>query len=69
VVVERVVGLAIVGDTPQPMPVGQLGAVGSAVRAANAAVELDTIHRFHSPEYAALVLVVGAPRVGCRTGV
>ncbi|WP_227531381.1 ATP-dependent DNA helicase [Microbacterium tenebrionis] len=53
---ERGVGLAFVGDTHQALPVGHAGAMGSAIRHANAAVELDTVHRFRDPAYAALTL-------------
>jgi hypothetical protein len=38
------------------LPVGHAGALGSAIRRANAAVELDTVHRFRDPDYAALTL-------------
>lgn len=54
--IERGVGLAFVGDTHQALPVGHAGAMGSAIRHANAAVELDTVHRFRDPAYAALTL-------------
>ncbi|AZS37552.1 ATP-dependent RecD-like DNA helicase [Microbacterium lemovicicum] len=54
--IEQGVGLAFVGDTHQALPVGHSGAMGSAIRHANAAVELDTVHRFRDPEYAALTL-------------
>ncbi|MFB7894682.1 AAA family ATPase [Microbacterium sp. NPDC056044] len=54
--IERGVGLAFVGDTHQALPVGHAGAMGSAIRHANAAVELDTVHRFRDPDYAALTL-------------
>lgn len=54
--IEQGVSLAFVGDTHQALPVGHAGAMGSAIRHANAAVELDTVHRFHDPEYAALTL-------------
>ncbi|MFS0747349.1 AAA family ATPase [Microbacterium sp. 1P10UB] len=54
--IEKGVGLAFVGDTHQALPVGHSGAMGSAIRHANAAVELDTVHRFLDPEYAALTL-------------
>ncbi|MCK3771272.1 AAA family ATPase [Microbacterium aerolatum] len=54
--IEQGVGLAFVGDTHQALPVGHAGAMGSAIRHANAAVELDTVHRFHDPDYAALTL-------------
>lgn len=53
---EQGVGLAFVGDTHQALPVGHAGAMGSAIRHANAAVELDTVHRFRDHEYAALTL-------------
>lgn len=53
---EQRVGLAFVGDPHQALPVGHAGAMGSAIRHANAAVELDTVHRFRDPEYAALTL-------------
>lgn len=54
--IEHGVGLAFVGDTHQALPVGHAGAMGSAMRHANAAVELDTVHRFRDPDYAALTL-------------
>lgn len=54
--IEQGVGLAFVGDTHQALPVGHAGAMGSAIRHANAAVELDTVHRFRDPDYAALTL-------------
>jgi nucleoside-triphosphatase THEP1 len=54
--IEERVGLAFVGDTHQALPVGHAGAMGSAIRHANAAVELDTVHRFRDPDYAALTL-------------
>ncbi|MGC5171611.1 AAA family ATPase [Microbacterium sp. DT81.1] len=50
------VGLAFVGDPHQALPVGHAGAMASAIRHANASVELDTVHRFRDPEYAALTL-------------
>lgn len=50
------VGIAMVGDTHQALPVGHAGAMGSAIRHATARVELDTVHRFRDPEYAALTL-------------
>ncbi|WP_298941701.1 AAA family ATPase [uncultured Microbacterium sp.] len=53
---EHRVGIAFVGDPHQALPVGHAGAMGSAIRHANAAVELDTVHRFRDPEYAALTL-------------
>ncbi|MEV8218208.1 hypothetical protein AB0O65_00420 [Microbacterium sp. NPDC077391] len=39
--IERGVGLAFVGDTHQALPVGHAGAMNSAIRHTNAAVELD----------------------------
>lgn len=54
--IEQGVGLAFVGDTHQALPVGHAGAMGSAIRHANAAVELDTVHRFRDRDYAALTL-------------
>lgn len=54
--VEQGVGLAFVGDTHQALPVGHAGAMGSAIRHANAAVELGTVYRFRDPDYAALTL-------------
>lgn len=54
--IEQGVALAFVGDTHQALPVGNAGAMGSAIRHANAAVELDTVHRFRDPDYAALTL-------------
>jgi exodeoxyribonuclease V alpha subunit len=54
--IEQGVGVAFVGDTHQALPVGHAGAMGSAIRHANAAVELDTVHRFRDPDYAALTL-------------
>lgn len=54
--IEQGVGLAFVGDTHQALPVGHTGAMGSAIRRANAAVELDSVHRFRDPGYAALTL-------------
>ena len=54
--IEQGVGLAFVGDSHQALPVGHAGAMGSAIRHANAAIELDTVHRFRDPGYAALTL-------------
>lgn len=56
VAIEQGVGLAFVGDTHQALPVGHAGALGSAIRHANASIELDTVHRFRDPGYAALTL-------------
>ncbi len=54
--IEQGVGLAFVSDMHQALPVGHAGAMGSAIRRANAAAELDTVHRFRDPDYAALTL-------------
>ncbi|MFD4958434.1 AAA family ATPase [Microbacterium sp. NPDC058389] len=54
--IEQGVGVAFVGDTHQALPVGHAGAMGSAIQHANAAVELNTVHRFRDPDYAALTL-------------
>lgn len=54
--IEQGVGLAFVGDTNKALPVGHAGAMGSAIRHANAALELNTVHRFRDPDYAALTL-------------
>jgi ATP-dependent exoDNAse (exonuclease V) alpha subunit len=53
---EHRVGLAFVGDPRQALPVGHSGAMGAAARRADRAVELDTVHRFADPTYAALTL-------------
>ncbi len=53
---EQGVGIAMVGDPHQALPVGHIGAMAMAVRLAGAAVELDTVHRFRDPEYGALTL-------------
>ncbi len=59
---EHGVGVAMVGDPHQALPVGHAGAMASAVRYATASVELDTVHRFSDPEYAALTLRLRNPR-------
>ena len=59
---EHGVGVAMVGDPNQALPVGHAGAMASAVRYATASVELDTVHRFSDPEYAALTLRLRNPR-------
>lgn len=61
-VLEKGASLAMVGDTNQALPVGHAGAMASAIRHATAAVELDTVRRFHDPEYAALTLQLRNPR-------
>lgn len=50
--IDQGVGLAFVGDTHQALPVGHAGAMGSAIRHANAAAELDTGVARVSIEYA-----------------
>ncbi|KRA24068.1 hypothetical protein ASD65_06240 [Microbacterium sp. Root61] len=59
---EHGVGVAMVGDPHQALPVGHAGAMATAVRYATASVELDTVHRFSDPEYAALTLRLRDPR-------
>jgi ATP-dependent exoDNAse (exonuclease V) alpha subunit len=59
---EHGVGVAMVGDPHQALPVGHAGAMASAVRYATASVELDTVHRFSDPDYAALTLRLRNPR-------
>lgn len=56
------VGVAMVGDTNQALPIGHVGAMAMAARSAGAAVELDTVHRFRDPEYGALTLRMRDPR-------
>ncbi len=56
------VRLALVGDPQQAMPVGHAGAMGAAIRYANAAVELDVVHRFKDSGYGALTLLLRNPR-------
>lgn len=48
--------IAMVGDPQQAMPVGHAGAMAMLIRRATAVVELDSIHRFSDPTYAALTL-------------
>ena len=59
---EHGVGIAMVGDPHQALPVGHVGAMAAAVRHAGAAVELDTVHRFRDPGYGALTLRMRDPR-------
>jgi len=59
---EHGVGVAMVGDPYQALPVGHAGAMATAVRYATASVELDTVHRFSDPEYSALTLRLRDPR-------
>lgn len=60
--IRQQVGMAMVGDPYQALPVGHAGAMASAVRFATAAVELNTVHRFSDTEYAALTLRLRNPR-------
>ncbi|WP_100811811.1 MULTISPECIES: AAA family ATPase [unclassified Microbacterium] len=62
IAVERGVGVAMVGDPHQALPVGHVGAMATAVRHTTANVELDTVHRFTDPEYAALTVQLRNPR-------
>jgi DNA transposition AAA+ family ATPase len=48
--------VALVGDPRQALPVGHSGAMATATRRATRSVELDTVHRFSDPTYAALTL-------------
>ncbi|WP_345802965.1 AAA family ATPase [Microbacterium sp. AZCO] len=59
---EQRVGVAMVGDPHQALPVGHVGAMASAVRYATASVELHTVHRFTDPAYGALTLRLRNPR-------
>jgi hypothetical protein len=56
VVAEAGASVAMVGDPLQAMPVGHAGAMALLTRRATATVELDTVHRFRQPDYAALTL-------------
>jgi len=56
------VRVAMVGDPQQAMPVGHAGAMGAAIRHANASVELDIVHRFRDADYGALTLQIRSPR-------
>lgn len=56
------VGVAMVGDPFQALPVGHVGAMASAVRYATASVELDSVHRFSNAAYGALTLRLRNPR-------
>jgi len=58
---EHGVGVAMVGDPHQALPVGHVGAMATAVRLAGAAIELDTVHRFRDPAYGALTLRLRDP--------
>ncbi|GAB2843463.1 AAA family ATPase [Microbacterium insulae] len=56
------VSIALIGDPYQALPVGHAGAIAIAVRHADAALELDTAHRFRDATYAALTLQLREPR-------
>lgn len=58
---ETGVGLAMVGDHLQAMPVGHSGAMVMMTRRATAVVELTAVHRFRDPGYAALTLRMREP--------
>ncbi len=55
------VGIAMVGDHLQAMPVGHSGAMAMMTRRATAVVELTAVHRFREPEYATLTLRMREP--------
>ncbi|MCY1718627.1 AAA family ATPase [Microbacterium sp. SL62] len=61
-------GLALIGDPCQVMPVGLSGAMELARRTATATAELDSVHRFRTPDgavnqaYADLTLRMRQPR-------
>lgn len=59
---ETRITVALVGDPQQATPVGHAGAMAMAVRATSTAIELDTVHRFRDPAYAALTLQLRDPR-------
>lgn len=58
---ETGVGIAMVGDPLQAMPVGHAGAMGSLTRHAARVIQLTAVHRFDDPEYAALTLRLREP--------
>ncbi|WP_460798757.1 AAA family ATPase [Microbacterium sp. GXF0217] len=61
VALETGAGIALIGDPLQAAPVGHAGAMGLATARAGANVQLDEVHRFHDPEYAALTLQLRHP--------
>ena len=61
VAAETGVGIAMVGDHLQAMPVGHSGAMACMTRRATAVVELTAVHRFRDPDYAALTLRMREP--------
>lgn len=58
---ETGIGLALVGDPFQALPVGHAGAMAAATRRATATIELAAVHRFDDPNYAALTLRLRNP--------
>ncbi|WP_019178981.1 AAA family ATPase [Microbacterium yannicii] len=62
VALETGAGVAMVGDTRQALPVGHAGAMATAMRHATVSIEMNTVHRFRDPEYAALTLQLRDPR-------
>jgi hypothetical protein len=60
--VQHGAGVALIGDPRQALPVGHSGAMAAASRRANASVELETVHRFADPAYAALTLRMRDPK-------
>lgn len=54
-------GIVMVGDHLQARPVGHSGAMATLTRRATAVVELDAVHRFRDPGYAALTLRMREP--------
>lgn len=58
---ETSITVALVGDPQQATPVGHAGAMTMAVRATSTAIELNTVHRFRDPTYAALTLELRDP--------
>ncbi|NYE18025.1 AAA family ATPase [Microbacterium immunditiarum] len=58
---ETGIGIAMIGDHLQAMPVGHSGAMACLTRRATAVVELTAVHRFRDPEYASLTLRLREP--------
>ncbi|WP_439593820.1 AAA family ATPase [Microbacterium sp.] len=61
IAVETGARLAFVGDPCQALPVGHAGAMAAATRRATTTVELQSVHRFHDPDYAMLSLRLRNP--------
>ncbi len=55
------VGIAMIGDPLQAMPVGHAGAMACMARRAGSVVELTAVHRFRDPEYSMLTLRLRDP--------